>query len=151
MQLARQQWASSAEVPGLVRGQGESELASAQLAQPAAFGGEAESVSSLMAPAEQRSGGFWLNVNADIVIYGATESGASVTIGGRPVSLRPDGTFSCRCSLPDGEHTVTVSAISAEGELRQAELKFIRATDYRREVGPAPQDPMLKPPGADTP
>jgi hypothetical protein len=141
----------SAAAPELVRGRGEKEIAPSQLAQPTPLGGEAEGVSSAMAPAEQRPGGFWFNVNAELVLYGATEPGASVSVGGRPVPLRPDGTFSCRCSLPDGEHEVTVSALSAEGELRQAALKFSRMTDYRGEAGPAPQDPLLKPPGADTP
>jgi hypothetical protein len=145
LQLARQEWAASAEVPELVRGLGEQEIAAAQPGHPAPIGGEAESVSSPMAPAEQRPSGFWFNINAELVLYGATEPGASVTIGGRPVPLRPDGTFSCRCSLPDGEHAVAVSAISAVGELRQATLKFSRTTDYQGEVGPAPQDPALKP------
>jgi hypothetical protein len=141
----------SAAAPELVRGRGEKEIAPSQLAQPTPLGGEAEGVSSAMAPAKQRPGGFWFNVNAELVLYGATEPGASVTVGGRPVPLRPDGTFSCRCSLPDGEHEVTVSALSEEGELRQATLKFSRMTDYRGEAGPAPQDPLPKPPGADTP
>jgi hypothetical protein len=48
--------------------------------------------------------------------------------------------------LPDGGHTVTVSAMSAAGELRQAELMFSRRTERRGEVGAAPQDPSLKPP-----
>jgi hypothetical protein len=151
LQLPREDWASSAEVPELVRGPGEKEIAAAQLAPPAPLGGEAESISSPMAPAEQCPGGFWFNVNAELVIYGATDPEASVTIGGRPVSLRPDGTFSCRCSLPDGEHAVTVSAMSTEGELRQATLKFSRATDYRGEAGAAPQDPSLEPPPVDNP
>jgi hypothetical protein len=50
--------------------------------------------------------------------------------------------------LPDGDHTVTVSAMSAEGELRQAELRFSRRTEHRGEVGAAPQDPFLEPPAA---
>ena len=100
---------------------------------------------------QQRPAGFWLNVNTELVIYGGTEPGASVTIGGRPVQLRPDGTFSCRCSLPDGEHTVTVSALSAQGELRQAQLQFSRHTAYHGEVAPAPQDPSLQPPPVDQP
>ena len=99
-----------------------------------------------MAAAEQPTQGFWLNLNTELVIYGATEPGASVTIGGRPVALRPDGTFSCRFSLPDGDHAVTVSALSAEGELRQAELTFSRRTEHQSEVGAAPQDPAIEPP-----
>jgi len=150
-QFAHEGWASSADVAELVRGQGELEISAAQVGLSAPLVGEVESVSSPTAPAEQPPGGFWFNINAELVIYGATEPGASVTIGGRPISLRPDGTFSCRCSLPDGEHAVTVSALSLEGELRQATLKFTRRTHYQGEVGAAPQDPSLKPPAAENP
>jgi hypothetical protein len=151
LHLVRQDWGSSAGIAEAVRGWGEQEISVAQLAFPAPIGGEAERVSSPLGVAEQRPKGFWFSVNAEVVIYGATESDANVTVGGRPISLRPDGTFSCRCSLPDGDHTVTVSAMSAEGELRQAELRFSRRTEHRGEVGPAPQDPSLNPPAAETP
>jgi hypothetical protein len=139
--LARQDKGSSAEIRELVRGRGEQEVS-------ASSGGEAERVSSPLGPPEQPPKVFWFNINAEVVLYGATEPDASVTIGGRPISLRPDGTFSCRFSLPDGDHTVTVSAMSAEGELRQAELRFSRRTEHRGEVGAAPQDPFLEPPAA---
>jgi uncharacterized protein len=142
---------SSAEAAELARGQGEREIAAAQAGPSAPLGVAAESVSSPMGPAEQPPAGFWFNVNADLVVFGATEPDATVTIDGRPISLRADGTFSCRFSLPDGEHSVTVSALSAQGDLRQAELKFSRRTDYRGEVGAAPPDPSLQPPGAEAP
>ncbi len=105
-----------------------------------------------MGEPEQPPGGFWFSLNAELVIYGATESNASVTIGGLPIDLRPDGTFSCRFSLPDGDHAVTVSAVSAAGELRQAELNFSRRTEHQAEIGAAPQDPSLELPlpGAQT-
>ena len=145
-QLVQQESASSEQIPQLVRGPGEQEVSAAEGGLTAPLGGEAESVSSPAAPEAQRPTGFWLNVNAELVIYGGTEPGASVTIGGRPVQLRPDGTFSCRCSIPDGHHSVTVSALSVEGELRQAELQFSRHTTYHGDVAPAPQDPSLEPP-----
>jgi hypothetical protein len=151
LQLVRQDWVSSAGVAELVRGGGKQEISAAPLAHPAAPGGVAEIVSSPGAHAEQRPAGFWLNVDAELVIYGATDTDASVTLGGRPISLRPDGTFSCRLSLPDGDHTVTVSAMSAQGDLRQAELKFSRRTDYQSDVGAAPQDPSLQPPADESP
>jgi uncharacterized protein len=138
---------SSAEAGQLTRPHVEEEIPAA-LAAP---GGEAEVVSSPTGAAEQPPTGFWFNVNADLVIFGATEPDATVTIDGWPISLRPDGTFSCRFSLPDGQHSVTVSALSPQGELRQAELKFSRCTAYRGEVGAAPQDPSLGPPGAENP
>jgi hypothetical protein len=149
--LVRGDWVSSAEITELVRGRGEKEVSAAQPALPAPLGGEAESVSSPLAAAEQRPKGFWFSLNAELVLYGATEPDASVTVGGRPIQLRPDGTFSCRFSLPDGEHAVTVSAMSAQGDLRQAELKFSRRTERRGEVGAAPEDPSLKPPAAQNP
>ncbi len=151
LHLARQHQAGSAEIAELGRGGAEQGISAAQPAYAAAPRGEAESISSPTAPAEQRPAGFWLNVNAELVIYGATEVDASVTLGGRPISLRPDGTFSCRLSLPDGDHTVTVSALSAQGDLRQAELKFSRRTEYQGDVGTAPQDPSLQPPAAEGP
>jgi uncharacterized protein len=150
-QLAQQEWASSEQVPELVRGRGEQKVSASEAGLPVAFRVEVESVSSPGVPEQQGPAAFWLNVSAELVIYGGTEPGASVTIGGRPISLRPDGTFSCRYSLPDGEHSVTVSALSAQGELRQAELKFSRHTNYRGEAAPAPQDPSLQAPPVENP
>ena len=147
----RQDWISSAEVGEVVRGRGEQEVAAAQIVQPAPAGGEAENVSSPWGVPEQQAKGFWFSINAELILYGATEPDATVAIEGRPIQLRPDGTFSCRFSLPDGEHVVTLSALSAQGDLRQAELKLIRHTDYRGEVGAAAQAESLKPPEAGTP
>jgi hypothetical protein len=150
-QVAQQERASSEQIPELVRGRGAQEVSAEEASLPVSFDLETESVSSPGAPEQQGPAAFWLNVNAELVIYGGTDPGASVTIGGRPISLRPDGTFSCRCSLPEGEHAVMVSALSAQGELRQAELKFSRHTDYRGEATPAPQDPSLPLPPVETP
>lgn len=90
---------------------------------------------------------FWLNLNAELVVYGATEPDAIVTIGGRPIPLRPDGSFTYRFALPDGQYELPVVAISAvRTDGRAAELKFSRATEHHGEVGTHPQDPGLKPP-----
>lgn len=91
--------------------------------------------------------GFWCNLNAELIIYGATEPSANVTIGGEPVKLRPDGSFSYRFALPDGQYELPVTATSADGtEARHADLKFSRATECIGDVGQHPQDPALKPP-----
>jgi uncharacterized protein len=96
--------------------------------------------------------GFWFNVNAELILYGATEPDATVTIGGRVIPLRPDGSFSCRFALPDGEFDLPALAISADlTEGRAAELKFTRKTDSYGEVGAQPQDPALEPPNAGNP
>jgi hypothetical protein len=74
---------------------------------------------------------FWFNVNAELIIYGATESTATVRLGAQPLTLREDGTFSLRIDLPDGAHELVLSAISASGhESRTARLSFHRQTIY---------------------
>jgi hypothetical protein len=70
-----------------------------------------------------------------------------VTIGDRPIKLRPDGSFSFRFALPDGQYSLPAAAHSADGvETRRAHLQFSRETVYRGEVGAHPQDKNLKPP-----
>ncbi len=94
-----------------------------------------------------KSKGFWFNVNAELIIYGATEPNAKVTLGGHEIKLRADGTFSFRFALPDGDYDLPAVAVSADGtDGRAAELKFSRATQYLGDVGATPQDPSLQPP-----
>jgi uncharacterized protein len=94
--------------------------------------------------------GFWFEVNAELIVYGRTERDARVTIGGRPVSLRPDGSFHFRFSLPDGAYELPVVAVNARGDdSRAARLEFSRSTEYQGAVGTHAQDPELKAPGPD--
>jgi uncharacterized protein len=146
-----QQPASSVEIPELVRGPVEGEAAPALPVVPTPAGAPIESISSPPGGAAQVPKGFWLNLNAELVLYGATEPDALVTISGQPIALRPAGTFSVRFSLPDGAYEINVSARSAEGDSRQAVLKFSRRTEHQGEVGTAPQDPSLNPPTAESP
>jgi len=44
---------------------------------------------------------FWLIADAELIVY-ATEPDATVTIGGRPIKLNPDGTFRFQMSFQDG-------------------------------------------------
>ena len=95
----------------------------------------------------QKGKGFWFNVNAELIIYGATEPDAKVTLGGHEIKLRSDGTFSFRFALPDGKYDLPAVAVSADGtDGRAAELRFVRETEYLGDVGATPQDPALKPP-----
>ncbi len=57
---------------------------------------------------------FWFTLDAELVVYGATEPNASVTIQNKPINLRPDGTFSLRFALPNGEQVIPVTATSAD-------------------------------------
>jgi hypothetical protein len=72
---------------------------------------------------------FWFSINAELVLYGATEPDAQVAIAGQPIRLRPDGTFSYRFALPDGNYDLVVTAISARDDRRQVRLQFSRRTD----------------------
>ena len=58
--------------------------------------------------------GFWLKVDCELIVYGATEPDAKVTVQGKPIALRPDGTFTLRFALPDGKQVIPVKAVSAD-------------------------------------
>lgn len=58
---------------------------------------------------------FWLVVNTELIVYGATEPDAKVTVQGKPIKLRNDGTFTLRFALPDGTQYIPVEAISSDG------------------------------------
>ncbi len=58
---------------------------------------------------------FWLRAGTEIIIYGATEPDAAVSINGKPVKLEKDGAFSVRFSLSDGTQAVNVEAVSRDG------------------------------------
>jgi hypothetical protein len=149
MDAVRRVWMGSLEITELIRRQLFQEISSAAAAQFGLPTSPAGAVSSVSSPfgGEARRKGFWFNVNAELILYGATEPDARVTIGGRAIKLRPDGTFSFRFALPDGAYELPAVAVSAdETDGRAAELKFSRRTEYRGEVGAHPQDPRLKAP-----
>ncbi len=79
-----------------------------------------------------RSRQFWLIADAELIVYGATEPDATVTIGGRPIQLNPDGTFRFQMSFQDGLIDYPVMAVAADGEqTRSIHMKFNRETPSR--------------------
>ena len=148
----RRVWIGSLEVTELLRRQLSRELSSlavSQFSAPSSWSGAVSSFSSPMGGMERKKG-FWFNVNAELIIYGSTEPDATVTIGGRPIRLRSDGSFSYRFALPDGNYELPAIATSADGtDSRSAALAFERTTEYRGDVGRHPQDPALRPPRAE--
>jgi len=152
----RRVWMGSLEITELIRRSLMQELSS-QAAAALAMGGQLGSaalggVSSVSSPfgGVERRKGFWFNINAELIIYGATERDAAVTIGGRKIQLRPDGSFSFRFALPDGSYDLPVRATSADGsDSRAAKLRFKRSTNYHGEVAAHPQDTRLKAPRAE--
>lgn len=72
---------------------------------------------------------FLFEVDAEIIVFGATRPNARVTLAGAPVKLRPDGTFSARLALPDRRQVLPVVASSADGiEQRTVVLAVERNT-----------------------
>jgi uncharacterized protein len=151
----RRVWMGSLEITELIRRSLEQEISSqaaAALARGEQVGAQPGGIFSVSSPfgGEGKRKGFWFNVNAELIIYGATEPDATVTIGGRKIQLRRDGTFSFRFALPDGRFDLPVQATSAGGDdARAAKLQFSRGTEYRGEVGQHPQDKALKTPRAE--
>jgi hypothetical protein len=147
MDHVRRVWMGSLEITELIRRQFLQELASMAAAQLGAITSPAGAAISSPLGGEQPVRGFWFNINAELIVYGATEPTATVTIGGRPIRLRPDGSFSYRFALPDGQYELPVVAVSADQtDGRAAGLQFSRQTEYRGDVGAQPQDPELKRP-----
>ncbi|MDH7501687.1 MAG: DUF4912 domain-containing protein [Verrucomicrobiota bacterium] len=135
--------------PPIVGGQPSSLAFSPQAPFGAQAGQEAPSSIAVARPAQAERRGFWLNLNVEIVVYGATDPRASFTVSGQPVRLRPDGTFSFRFCFPDGEHELAIEATAPDGsDKRRARLTFHRRTAHEGKVEPAPQSPKLAPPPA---
>ena len=156
MDHVRRVWMGSLEITELIRRQAAlefgalpgQELGAAAPGAPTSPMGEIGAMAGISSPgaeAAQPAKGFWFNVNAELIVYGATEADATVTIGGRKIKLRPDGSFSYRFALPDGKYEMPVVAISADQtDGRAAEMKFSRSTEYRGHVDAHPQDPSLR-------
>ncbi|WP_267384562.1 DUF4912 domain-containing protein [Cyanobacterium sp. uoEpiScrs1] len=72
---------------------------------------------------------FWLVADAELIVYGATEPDATVTIGGRPIELNPDGTFRFQMSFQDGLIDYPIMAVAVDGkQTRSIQMKFNRET-----------------------
>lgn len=72
---------------------------------------------------------FSFQVDADLIVYGVTQPGSRVTLHGEPVSLRPDGTFTVRYSLPNCRQVIPAVACSQDGvEQRTIVLAIERNT-----------------------
>ena len=75
---------------------------------------------------------FWLIADAELIVYGATEPDATVTIGDRQIQLNPDGTFRFQMSFQDGLIDYPIKAVAVDGEqTRSIHMKFNRETPSR--------------------
>ena len=67
--------------------------------------------------------------DAELIVYGATDPSARLTIGGEEVPLSTDGTFRIQVPFRDGEQVYAIEATAADGEQkRNITLNFERQT-----------------------
>jgi hypothetical protein len=59
-----------------------------------------------------------LQVDAEVIVYGATLPNARVTLQGEPVKLQPDGTFRVRVEMPNKRQVLPIVATSPDGAAR---------------------------------
>ncbi|URA10351.1 DUF4912 domain-containing protein [Thermospira aquatica] len=94
-----------------------SEVVSEWISAPSGLSsGQVSSGSGGMAVSQPpRKRKFWAELHTELIVYGATEPTAKVTLGGVPIQLTPEGTFSIRFYLKDGSHSVPFVATSEDG------------------------------------
>jgi hypothetical protein len=96
---------------------------------PALAFGPADATSPAVGGVASRQRSFWLVADAELIVYGATDPSARLTIGGEEVPLSADGTFRIQVPFRDGEQMYPIEATAADGEQkRNITLNFERQT-----------------------
>ena len=55
------------------------------------------------------------HVDAEMILYGRTKPDAKVMLGGEPIKLRQDGSFTVRLAMPDKRQVLPVVASTPDG------------------------------------
>ena len=84
--------------------------------------------------ARQRS--FWLVADAELIVYGATDPSARLTIGGEEIPLSSDGTFRLQVPFRDGQQLYPIEALAADGEQKRGITMEFRRTTPHANVNP---------------
>ena len=72
---------------------------------------------------------FWLVADSELVLYGATDVNAKLTIGGEEVPLSSDGTFRLQVPFRDGVQKYPIEATDVHGDQRRnITMQFERNT-----------------------
>jgi len=76
-----------------------------------------------------RNKSFWLVADSELIVYGATDPSAKLTIGEEEVPLAADGTFRLQVPFRDGTQKYEIKAIDASGDQEKSiTMKFDRVT-----------------------
>ncbi|MHC4180664.1 MAG: DUF4912 domain-containing protein, partial [Planctomycetota bacterium] len=126
---------------GYVEQEGNQELKDVfekQLRRP--MGGPMTTRFGLGAAAKDAKDDFPFQVDTELIVHGVTDPDAHVTLRGEPVSLRSDGSFAVRFTLPDRRHVLPVVASSADGVEQHT---IVLAVDRNTKV----MEPVFRDPG----
>lgn len=84
-------------------------------------------------PPAQEQADYWLVVDAELIVYGATVPGSRVAIQGRTVDVDGGGRFWARFALPDGTLSIPIQGRSPDQRFeRRARIEVRRATEPPR-------------------
>ena len=76
-----------------------------------------------------KSKSFWLVADAELIVYGATDPSAKLTIGDEEVPLAADGTFRLQVPFRDGSQKYEIKATDSSGDQhRSITMNFDRVT-----------------------
>ncbi len=79
---------------------------------------------------QKKNFSFWLDT--ELIIYGGADAGSTILLSGKKLNLRPDGTFTARFSLPEGELKLPVTFISQDrSEAHTVTPKVTRRTETK--------------------
>ena len=78
-----------------------------------------------------RNKSFWLVADSELIVYGATDPSAKLTIGEEEVPLAADGTFRLQVPFRDGSQKYEIKAVDASGDQEKSiTMKFDRVTPF---------------------
>jgi hypothetical protein len=78
-------------------------------------------------PRREMNFSYWLD--AELILYGGADAGSTIELAGEKLDLRPDGTFTARFSLPEGELKLPVTFVSPDqSKVRTVTPNVIRHT-----------------------
>lgn len=66
-----------------------------------------------------KSSAFSFEVDAEMIVFGTAQPDSHVMLGGEPVKIRPDGTFTIRMSMKDGRQVLPIVSSSSDGMQQQ--------------------------------
>jgi hypothetical protein len=74
--------------------------------------------------------------DAELIVYGATDPSARLSIGGEDVPLSADGTFRLQVPFRDGQQLYPIEALAADGEQKRSITMEFRRTTPHANVNP---------------